>query len=270
MSRPNSKAIGIFDSGIGGLTVAKEITHLLPNEHIIYIGDTARVPYGTRGNKVITEFATQLAKFLLKQEVKFLVIACNTISATCLETIQQISPVPVIGVIKPTVTYTLSITKNNFIGILGTPTTINSQVYNITIHALRPQTKIISQACPLFVPLVEEGLLTHPGTKIFAKEYLSVFRNTQIDTIILGCTHYPLLSSIIKEVVGPEVVLVDSAKPTAFALQDELRTRQLLNNVLQPKREFYFTDITEKEHDMMDLLFGDHVPYTILSASLDD
>lgn len=268
MTINTSQAIGILDSGIGGLTVAKEIIKLLPNEQIIYIGDTARVPYGVRGKNVITSFALELSKFLLQQNVKVLVVACNTISATCMKDIKNISPVPVIGVIEPTIEHVLSYTKNNTIGVIGTPATINSKIYEKNITKSLPNATIISQSCPMFVPLVEEGLFAHPATKLLSKEYLSKFDNKNIDTLILGCTHYPLLIKIIKEVIGKQVTIIDSAKPTAIALSKLLKKENLLSDIKDVDREFYFTDVTEKEHAMMDILFGEHIPYKVLSTEL--
>src|ERR1035437_9628398 len=164
----NTAPIGIFDSGIGGLTVVKQIISLLPNENIIYLGDTARVPYGTRDKKTITQFSLELAKFLLKQKVKVLVVACNTISATSLLEIKKLSAVPVIGVIDATVQEVLEDTKTRTIGVIGTRATINSKAYEKSIKEINIKVKIISQACPLFVPLAEEGFINHPASKLIA------------------------------------------------------------------------------------------------------
>lgn len=236
------RPIGVFDSGIGGLTVLKELIKTLPNESFIYLGDTARVPYGTRDKQTITQFALELANFLLKQKVKALVVACNTISATCLEEIKKISPVPVIGVIEPTVEYAVLNSRNKKIGVIGTRATVNSQIYNSRFSLFNKEIKVISQACPLFVPLTEEGLFESEATKIIAKSYLEVFNNNPVDTLILGCTHYPLLKNLIQDVVGKDVTLIDSATPAANTLSKILEETNLKSEGSQSKIKIFVTD----------------------------
>ncbi len=238
--------IGIFDSGIGGLTVAKEIIKALPYESIIYIGDTARVPYGTRSKEVITKFAKELAVFLLKRQVKCLVVACNTISATCLKEIEKISPVPVLGVVDPVVELAVKQTKNNKIGVIGTNGTVNSGAYDKKIRKINSKIKVNSIACPLFVPIAEEGLESHKATKLIAEDYLKNFKNMGIDTLILGCTHYPVLGNVIQSVTGKNVTLIDSAKPTAKQLKKVLTEKNLLSENRNPKYKFYVTDAPER------------------------
>lgn len=255
----NSGPIGVFDSGIGGLTVLKELVSLLPHEQFLYLGDTARVPYGTRSRDVITTFAKELAEFLLKQKVKALVVACNTISATCIDEIRSLSSIPVIDVIDPTVQYAVKKTKGT-IGVIGTPATIKSTIYTKKIHALLPQSKVLSLACPLFVPLTEEGLIDHPVTKRIATEYLSSFKNSPIDTLILGCTHYPLLKKVIHEVLGDGITIIDSAHPTALKLQSVLREQELLSSSQTVRTPtFYFTDVTDREYEIIELFFGHQI-----------
>lgn len=256
--------IGVFDSGIGGLTVVKEIIKELPNESIIYIGDTARVPYGTRGKKVITKFALELANFLIKKKVKILVVACNTISATCLKEIEKVSPVPVVGVIKPAALQALKLTKNGKIGVIGTRATIASKVYE---KNLGKDTKVKLLACPMFVPLVEEGLLSGPATKIIAKEYLNKFTDG-LDTLILGCTHYPVLRKVIQQVVGNNVTLVDSAKPTAQTLKKILEKANLLNGTAKPKYELFVTDTPKRVFEVANILFEGKLPASLKLVSL--
>lgn len=217
--------IGIFDSGIGGLTVVKEIVKFLPNESIIYIGDTARVPYGSRSQAVITKFAKELANFLLKRRVKCLVVACNTISATCLDEIKALSSVPVFGVIEPTIELAVKTTKANRIGVIGTVGTINSEAYNKKIHEINPSIEIDSVGCLLFVPIAEEGLNNHKATKLIAQDYLRYLKRKQVDTLILAYTRYPLLSRVIQDVMGIKVTLVNSAKPTAERLKKTLEEK---------------------------------------------
>lgn len=252
----SNKPIGVFDSGIGGLTVAKQIVSLLPNESIIYLGDTARVPYGTRGKEVITKFALELAKFLLKQEVKFLVVACNTISATCLDKIQEVSSVPVLGVIKPSVIKIIQTTQTKTVGIIGTRATINSKAYDLEIQSLDPQIRVTAKACPLFVPIAEEGLGDNEVAKIAAKEYLSDYTDTKIDTLHLGCTHYPLLRGVIQDVVGKNITIIDSARPTAEELKKILDEKEMLNMGNTQNNKFYFTDAPDRVVEAAGLFFG--------------
>lgn len=242
----NSNPIGVFDSGIGGLTVVKEIIKELPNESILYVGDTARIPYGTRSKEVIKKFALELTHYLLKRKVKFLVVACNTISATCLDAIKQISPVPVLGVIKSAASEAALKTETDVIGIIGTQATISSKSYEKEIKKNNPKVKIIAQACPLFVPLAEEGLINDKATQLIAEKYLKPFKDAKVDILVLGCTHYPILKKVIQKVMGKTVVLIDSAKPTSFRLKEILEKENLLNVKAKAKYEFYVTDAPER------------------------
>lgn len=252
----NSNPIGVFDSGIGGLTVVKEILKQLPNEKLIYLGDTARVPYGTRGKEVIKKFSLELTNFLLKRKVKFLVVACNTISSTCLEAIKYYSPVPVLGVIVGAAQQAARLTKTNVIGVIGTTATISSKVYEKVIRKLNPKAKIITKACPLFVPLAEEGKIWSQATELIAQEYLKTFKNSKIDTLILGCTHYPVLKKIIQKVVGKKVKLIDSAKPTAQKLKELLQKENLLNEGHQIQYIFYVTDAPKRVYSVAKTFLG--------------
>ncbi|MBU1000499.1 glutamate racemase [Patescibacteria group bacterium] len=247
--------IGIFDSGIGGLTVARQIVKLLPSESIIYLGDTARVPYGPRSKAVITKFAKELTNFLIKCNVKCLVVACNTISATCLDEIRKVSPVPVFGVVEPTIELAIKTTKTNKIGIIGTEGTIKSGTYVRKIHEINPKIEVDSAACPLFVPIAEEGLGAHKATELIAKDYLRDLKKSQIDTLILACTHYPLLSQVIQETMGAKVTLIDSAKPTAEKLKESLEERKLLSDK-KAKYEFYVTDAPDRVFKVASRFFG--------------
>lgn len=264
----NSNAIGIFDSGIGGLTVAKEIVKILPNESIIYLGDTARVPYGPRSKEVITKFALELVDFLLKKKVKFLVIACNTISAVSYEEIKKISPVPILGVLKPAVREAAKVSKNGKIGVIGTVGTIKSDAYGQLLKTMSPKAKIFSCACPLFVPLAEEGLGKHPATILIAKEYLKDLKKASVDTLILGCTHYPILYSDIKEIMGKGVRLVDSAEPTAKMLKERLEQDNLLNRNSKKSYEFYVTDAPERVIKVASRFFGSKLNGKIKKVTL--
>ena len=252
----NNNPIGVFDSGIGGLTVVKEIINQLPNENIVYLGDTARVPYGTRGQEVIKKFALELTNFLLKKKVKILVVACNTISATCLETIKSISPVPVLGVIQPAVDEVVKITISGVIGVIGTPATISTKVYEKKIKRKNPKVKVLMKACPLFVPIAEEGWINQPATRLIAKEYLNEFKDSGMDTLILGCTHYPILHRIIQEILGPKITLIDSAKPTVGKLTEILEKKKLLNGGRKVKYEFFVTDAPERVYNIAKSFLG--------------
>lgn len=264
------KPIGIFDSGIGGLTVARAISKVLPNENLIYLGDTARVPYGTRGKEVITEFALELANFLLKQDLKFLVVACNTISATCLDKIQAISPVPVLGVITPAVNKIIDTTKNKKVCVIGTQATISTKAYETEIHSIDPNIEVFSKACPLFVPIAEEGLANSDIAELTAKEYLLNIKESGIDTLHLGCTHYPLLKDIVQKVVGTEINIIDAAQPTAEELKRILSEKELLNNTGSTNYQFYVTDSPERVYETAKLFFGADIRNKIQKIELHD
>lgn len=261
----NSNPIGVFDSGIGGLTVVKEIIKQLPGESIIYIGDTARVPYGTRGKETITRFSSQLVNFLLQRKVKMLVVACNTISSTCLDLIEYISPVPVLGVIKPAAILARNSTRTNVVGVIGTQATINTKAYE---KNLGRKIKTVSKSCPLFVPLAEEGLIDNPATEMIAKEYLKDFKTSDIDLLILGCTHYPVLKKIIQKVVGKKTTLIDSAGPTAIKLKEILEKKNLLNGSVRQNYQFYITDAPKRVNEVANVLFEGKLPAPLELVSL--
>lgn len=243
------RPIGVFDSGVGGLTVARELLRQLPEESVLYLGDTARVPYGPRGRDTIERFALELTGFLLAQEVKALVIACNTISATVAEAIRAVSPVPVFDVVYPTVRAAVGATRTGRLGVIGTVGTVRSGVYETLGKALRPDLRVWARECPLFVPIAEENLERHPVARLMAEEYLQAFEGTEVDVLILGCTHYPLLSRVIGEVaterVGQNVRLVDSAEPTVSELARHLTEQGLLRSGT-PRHRFCVTDASYK------------------------
>jgi len=241
----NKQAIGIFDSGMGGLTVVKEVITNLPNEKIIYFGDTARVPYGPKSKETIIRFSIENILFLLKNNVKLIIVACNTASSAALADIEKNFKVPIMGVIKPGVKEAIRISKNKRIGIIGTKTTIKSMAYEHQIKKLGYNIKVFSQACPLFVPLVEEGWLKTKITRQIAENYLLPLKKKNIDTIVLGCTHYPLLKPVIQEVLGSKVKLIDSAKQVANEAKQILKSQGLLASVKGNKQEninFYVSD----------------------------
>ena len=223
----NAAPIGIFDSGIGGLTVARAIYERLPGESTIYFGDTARVPYGPKSPETVRRYSREILQWLLGQGVKAVVIACNTSTAHALTVLREESPVPVIGVIEPGARAAVAATGGGPVGVIGTAGTIASNAYARAIHALRPALKVEQVACPLFVPLAEEGWFDHPATELVAREYLHSLQQAQVDVLVLGCTHYPLLKPLLSRVMGPSVRLIDSAEETARAVAETLKERGL-------------------------------------------
>lgn len=218
-----NRPVGVFDSGVGGLTVAREIMRQLPNERIVYFGDTARVPYGNKSRETIIKFSRQIVRFLQTQQVKAIVVACNSASAYALEVLEKEVDVPIIGVIKSGARAAINATKNGKIGVIATEATIGSGIYNRYIKANDSNSIVLGKACPLFVPLVEEGLWEDPVTDEIAKRYLTELIDVGIDTLILGCTHYPLIRSTVGRIMGPDVALVNPAYETAHELKGLLK-----------------------------------------------
>jgi glutamate racemase len=212
----SSAPIGVFDSGLGGLTVAHEIMRQLPHESLIYFGDTARVPYGPKSPDTVRRYSREISAFLIEQGVKAIVVACNTATAHALPTLRDELPVPVIGVVEPGARAAVRATRTGHIGVIGTAGTIRSQAYVRAIQAESPDVRVTARACPLFVPIVEEGWTNHEAAHLIAEEYLAPFVKDPIDTLVLGCTHYPLLKPVIGEIVGRSVRLIDSAEETAL------------------------------------------------------
>ncbi len=215
MTASNAAPVGIFDSGIGGLTVVHEMLRQLPHESIIYFGDTARVPYGPKSPDTVRRYSREIATFLRDQGVKSIVIACNTATAHALGALREEMDMPVIGVVEPGARAAVAATERGHIGVIGTAGTIKSGAYERAIRALDPNVQITARACPLFVPLVEEGWTDHEATRSIAREYLQPMLEADIDTLVLGCTHYPLLKPLLHGVLGPDVRLIDSAEETA-------------------------------------------------------
>ncbi len=229
MSNQAQKAIGVLDSGVGGLTVVHEICSLLPFESIVYFGDTARMPYGPRSYAEVRGFALEIIEFLQHQEIKMVVVACNSATAAGLPYYQERCDIPVLGVIEPGVRAALSYTRNGRVGVIGTTGTIGSSAYLKALQKANPALHIIARACPLFVLLVENDLVNTPEAEKVAREYLLPLREAAIDTLILGCTHYPLMAGLIQQVAGPEVKLVSSAEETAREVKEILTSGGLLN-----------------------------------------
>ena len=225
----DSRPIGVFDSGIGGLTVAKALQELLPNEKIFYLGDTARVPYGNKSADTVERYSVELASMLIRENAKVIVVACNTVSSVAIPKLRAHVSVPVIGVIEPGAQAAVATTRNRHIGVIGTRATIRSGAYENALRALNVHVRVSSQACPLFVPLIEEGLLNDALTDQTIKRYLDPMIAGGIDTLVLGCTHYPLMKTVIGNVVGRDVRLIDSAHETAREAAEVLRTNSLEN-----------------------------------------
>lgn len=230
----SQRPIGVFDSGIGGLTVVRELTAQLPNESVVYFGDTARVPYGPKSAATVRRYSREAAELLLARGVKMLVIACNTATAHALEMLRNDLPVPVVGVIDAGVRAAVAASRSGRIGVLGTAGTIASGAYDRAIRRALPNARVFAQPCPLFVPLVEEGQASHPATRLLAEEYLHPLQDVDVDAVILGCTHYPLLKSVVQDLVGPGVELVDSGAETAGEVRRVLESEGLLRTGAEP------------------------------------
>ncbi len=235
------RPIGVFDSGLGGLTTVHELFHLLPEESVVYFGDTARVPYGNKSRATVTRFSQEIAAFLVRQNIKCLVVACNTSSSYALDDLTRRLEIPVLGVIEPAVQSAIESSPHGRIGVIGTAATIGSGAYLEAIADVAPAAHVISRACPLFVPLIEEGWLDHPVTRSVAEEYLVELKAGQPESLILACTHYPLIAPLIADIVGPAVRLVDSGAEAARATARLLRERGQLASG-PPRHQFFVSD----------------------------
>lgn len=247
MSPNERRAIGVFDSGVGGLTVLKALMARLPTESTVYLGDTARVPYGTKSGEVVTRYSLRNADFLVEQGIKLLVVACNTASAVALPALSEALDVPVLGVIEPGAREAVARSRGGGIGVIGTPGTIRSGAYQRALAQARPGVQVQAKACPLFVPLAEEGWVTGAVPREVARTYLAELAGSGIDTLVLGCTHYPLLREVIAEALGPSVTLVDSAEATAEAAALLLEERgERAQGTEAPRHSYFVTDVPER------------------------
>ena len=241
------KPVGVFDSGVGGLTVVNQLIRSLPQEDIIYFGDTAHLPYGSKSKEAIMRFSLDIANFLTAQKAKIIVVACNTASSFALSSLTENIEIPVIGVIEPGAQAAIDATRNFKIGIIGTEGTIKSRAFEVTLKKIDKNVKVFSRACPLFVPLVEEGWLDEPETSQIAEKYLSPLKNEGIDTLILGCTHYPLLKELLSRIMGQEISLIDTAEATAKAVEKKLGEKNLLRKGSRKAAyKFFVSDDPEK------------------------
>ncbi len=238
------KAIGIFDSGVGGLTVLKEIIKALPQEDTLYLGDTARVPYGTKSPETVTRYSMEITTFLVNRDIKLLVAACNTVSAVSLEALKHRFSLPIVGVIEPGARRAASVTKTGKVGVIGTEGTIRSSAYTKAIKRINPEIEVVTRACPLFVPLAEEGWIDNDVARLTAEIYLRGLRNDGVDTLVLGCTHYPILKETIAATMGEGVQLVDSAEETALTVAEILRNSVMIRPPAERGNHHYFvTDV---------------------------
>lgn len=262
--------IGIFDSGIGGLTVVKEIIKELPKESLIYLGDTARVPYGTRDNETIKKFAVELTEFMVEKNVKAIVVACNTISAVALDDVKKTAgKIPVIDVISPAVATAVGIKGTSVLGVIGTRATTHSRAFQAQASTHGSSFKLVSVACPLFVPLVEEGFFQEKSTELIAKKYLEEINNSNVDVLILGCTHYPILRNVIRKSLRRRIKIVDCASPTAKILKDILTKNNLLNSSQNPPvLKFYVTDSPDRSFEIANMFFNGNFPGKIEKVSI--
>ncbi|HJA66723.1 glutamate racemase [Lachnoclostridium sp. An169] len=257
--------VGVFDSGVGGLTVAREISRQLPLENIVYFGDTARVPYGSKSQNTIIRFSEQIIRFLKTKGVKAIVIACNTASALALDAVKDEFDIPVMGVVIPGARAAVEATKKRKVGVVGTDATVQSGMYTKIIHGMAPDIEVIEKACPLFVPLVEEGFKEHHVTQEVIEFYLESMRSTGIDAMILGCTHYPLLRSRIRDYMGKDIQIVNPAYETAMDLKALLREQNMENDgttAQHSRYEFYVSDMAEKFRKFANTVMPFDVPTT--------
>jgi glutamate racemase len=254
-----TRPIGVFDSGIGGLTVLRALIEVLPAEDFIYLGDTARLPYGTKSNEVIVRYSRENSEFLLAKGIKMLVVACNTSSAVALTEISHLTIVPVIGVIEPGAVAAVKASRSGKIGVIGTEATIASGAYTRAIQALRPRAEIYTRACPLLVPLVEEGWTDNEIAQRTITFYLESLKQSGIDTLLLGCTHYPLLRGLLERELGPRVRIVDSAGATAAAVSKRLRELRLTRPARSGSQSFFVTESPDRFVRVGRRFIGDRV-----------
>ncbi|KPK63670.1 hypothetical protein AMJ83_05565 [candidate division WOR_3 bacterium SM23_42] len=252
----NNNPVGIFDSGIGGLTVVKAVKRILPHEDIIYLGDTARLPYGTKSTDAIIQFSLEDTQFLVDRGVKYVVIACYSSASVALDIIKTTFSVPIIGVIRPGVRKALQMTKTGRIGVIGTSLTIYSGAYEKAFKEISAQSEILGKACPLFVPLVEEGWLDHMVTELVARDYLTPLKRDNVDTLLLGCTHYPLLMKVIRQIMG-DINYVDASTEVGVELARSLRDLDLENHEGKGSTAIYLTDLSMNFKEIGERFLGE-------------
>lgn len=268
----DNRPIGVFDSGLGGLTAVRSLRQILPEENFIYFGDTARVPYGGRSKETVLKYARQDVRFLRSFDLKAILIACGTVSSTSLATLQEENDLPIVGVVIPTCRRAVAVTHNRKVGMIATLVSVRSGAYEREIAGLDPRVQVISKPCPLFVPLVENGRIQKGDVVIetVAREYLEPLRETGIDTLILGCTHYPLLWNIIGDIMGPNVTLVSAGEESAFEFKRMLKTRGLrADEHRQGSTEFYVSDRVEDFEQIASMFLREDLHYTARRVEID-
>ena len=266
------RPIGVFDSGLGGLTAVRSLRQILPEENLIYFGDTARVPYGGRARETILKYARQDVRFLRSFDLKAIIIACGTVSTTSLDTLQAENDLPIVGVVEPTCRRALAVTKNKKIGMIATLASVRSGAYEETLRRLDPAVEMISRPCPLFVPLVENGRIRRGDVVIetVAREYLEPMKEAGVDTLILGCTHYPLLTDIIADIMGPDVELVSAGEESAFELKRVLKINGLrADESRQGEAEFYVSDRPEDFERIASVFLGEDLHHAARRIDID-
>lgn len=262
------RPVGIFDSGLGGLTSARELFRVLPSESVVYFGDTARLPYGSKSKDTVTRFSLEIASFLVRQNIKCLLVACNTASSYALDALSQRLSIPVVGVIEPAIRAAVQVSPHGRIGVIGTIGTVGSGAYQKALQAITPGAMVVARACPLFVPLIEEGWLDHRVTRQVAEEYLLELRNGALESLILGCTHYPLIAPLIADLMGPAVRLVDSGAEAARAVATLLAERgQLAEGA--PSHRFYVSDEPRNFTRIAQSFLGRELPPTTVVDQTD-
>ena len=267
----DNRPIGVFDSGLGGLTAVRELRRVLPSEHIVYFGDTSRLPYGGRSRETILKYARQDLHFLLQFDLKAVLIACGTVSTTSLETLQAENDIPILGVVEPSVLCALRATHNGRVGLLATQASVSSGAYQRLFRERNPEVEVVAKACPLFVPLVEDGRV-HPGDVVIdtvAREYLEPVAAAGVDTLVLGCTHYPLLTEVIGGVMGPNVTLVNSGAEAAAELRSLLLERNALAGERMGTASFYVSDRPEDFQRLAGLFLGDALDRGVEQIDID-
>lgn len=258
----DSRPIGVFDSGVGGLTVVRQLLALLPQESIIYFGDTARIPYGSKSVETVQRFALEDSIFLLEKDVKMIVVACNTASALAVNFLKEVMPVPLTGVIQPGAAAAREKTRNGRVGVIGTTATIRSNAYTRELHRLEPSLQVVPQPCPLFVPLVEEGWIEDRATDLVARRYLQPLIDNRVDTVVLGCTHYPLLKNLLQRILGEEVVLIDSGVETARRVAAMLTAEKMLAPTGEAAaHRFYLSDLPYKFQEIGERFLERNLPH---------
>ena len=269
----DARPIGVFDSGLGGLTAVHSLWKILPEENLIYFGDTARVPYGGRSKETILKYARQDVRFLRSFDLKAILIACGTVTTTSLDTLQAENDLPIVGVVEPTCRRALLVTKTKKVGMIATLASVRSGAYEATLRRLDPTVEVICKPCPLFVPLVENGRFRRGDIVIetVAREYLEPLKDTGIDTLILGCTHYPLLTDIIGDIMGPGVTLVSAGEESAFELKRMLKADGLrADESGQGESEFYVSDRAEDFENIASVFLQENLRHTARRIDIDN